>query len=327
MDKDAIVTLFEILGDPRTQIGASDVSGPCPFAPYTGTHANKSPNFRVSINPDGPSLAYCFACKEGGRLQRTIERADAIAEGAYAEAVTFTRENDTPSLGVMFDKLAGRLANRQYEASRASRLDDDKQARMERFVRICMNPKLRPVAFLRERNLTAHDAKMWGIGYDPEKHRVTFPFWSVGGKLAGVQGRAVDEDDTAKYYFYRKEFGFDPNLYFFGEHRLDLAWREIILEEGPLDVIRSTTYGLRNVLGTFGGNITSARRARIAEWGLPVTLLYDGDSAGMVSAVKAAEVLSAVVPTKIATLLSSHDPDRSTREEVYDALAQREDFV
>lgn len=103
-----------------------------------------------------------------------------------------------------------------------------------------------------QRGFTWETADAWGIRYNLQSHRLVIPCrFPRGGELVGLITRAVKPGDEPKYRnspnFPRKTtlFGYDPQL----------SEQQIILVEGPFDVINAWQHGFP-AFATYGAYVT-----------------------------------------------------------------------
>lgn len=309
MDRDGILNLFALLGDPRTRVLGANIIGPCPFAAYSSAHKNPvdgTPGFSVKVEPDGDSLAYCYTCKVGGPLARLMRRLNDKAGGAFAHVVAFVESGEE----VPLEAVIARMQRKQEESANGKQPSKTRWGMegLAAFVRA--SARRPPLEYLKGRGLTESQISGWQLGTDVlAGDRVTIPVFGAAtyghaAPVVGLQGRALRSEVQPKYRFYNREFPFDPNTLVYGEHLIDRAWSYIMLVEGPFDVIRVVSLGFRNVVCCFGtGEISGVRLRKFAEWDLPVILLMDRDRAGIEATTKVAASLDGAVPAAYAAFL------------------------
>jgi DNA primase len=106
-----------------------------------------------------------------------------------------------------------------------------------------------------------------------------------------------------------------------------------ILVEGYLDVLSMHQLGIRNVVASSGTSLTVEQIRLIRKFTNNVTIIYDGDSAGIKAALRGIGlVLKEGLNVKVVLLPEGQDPDdfarRHTLEEVQDHIARNEqDFI
>jgi DNA primase len=106
-----------------------------------------------------------------------------------------------------------------------------------------------------------------------------------------------------------------------------------ILVEGYLDVLSMHQLGIQNVVASSGTSLTVEQIRLIHKFTDNVTIIYDGDGAGIHAALRGIDlVLKEGMNVKIVLLPDGQDPDdfakKHTLEEVQDYIAQNErDFI
>ena len=167
--------------------------------------------------------------------------------------------------------------------------------------------------------------------------RVMFPIHSVSGRVIGFGGRTLKTDKTvAKYLNSPSTEIYDKSRSLYGIY---FAKNEIsrqdkcILVEGYLDVLSMHQLGITNVVASSGTSLTVEQIRLIRKFTNNVTIIYDGDSAGIKAALRGIGlVLKEGLSVKVVLLPEGQDPDdfarRHTLEEVQDHIRQNErDFI
>lgn len=114
-------------------------------------------------------------------------------------------------------------------------------------------------------------------------NRIMFPLWNETGHIVGYSGRIYENTDDAKYVNTKETAIFKKGLLLYNYHRAKEAVREaksVIVMEGFMDVIRSHTIGIKNVVATMGTAVTTDQAKLIKKLSSNIYLLFDGDAAG-----------------------------------------------
>ncbi len=126
--------------------------------------------------------------------------------------------------------------------------------------------------------------------------RITFPVFTSGGKLVGFGGRIIDNrDNVGKYINSPTSKIFDKSSLLYGYHKAKttiMKKGEIIIVEGNLDVVMLHQAGFTNAVATLGTALTQKHIPLLKRGDPRIILAYDGDSAGVAAAFKAASMLS-----------------------------------
>jgi DNA primase len=160
-----------------------------------------------------------------------------------------------------------------------------------------------------------------GGTYDRFRNRLMFPIAAMDGQVIGFGGRALGDDKGAKYLNTPETPLYKKSKVLYG---LDLAresirkTRQAILVEGYFDVIGLHQVGLENAVAVCGTALTPEHVELLQRCDCrEVTILFDGDVAGLAAPAKAAGALfPAGLAGKVAVLPSEKgktDPDDYAR--------------
>lgn len=131
------------------------------------------------------------------------------------------------------------------------------------------------------------------VGYfDLFRGRVVFPILNLRGKIAGFGGRALG-DETPKYLNSPESLIFHKSKLAFGLFQAQKHIREkdeVILVEGYFDVLALHAAGFQNVVATCGTALTSDHLNLFKRFANQLTVLFDGDKAGVAATERAMEV-------------------------------------
>ena len=153
---------------------------------------------------------------------------------------------------------------------------------------------------------------------DKFRERVMFPIHSVSGRVIAFSGRTLRSDNPAKYVnspeteIYVKSRNL-LGIYFAKSEisRLD----KCILVEGNIDMVMMHQLGIRNVVASCGTSLTVEQIRLIHKFTDNITIMYDGDSAGVHAAIRGlALILSEGMNVKVVLLPENEDPDSFSRK-------------
>lgn len=177
------------------------------------------------------------------------------------------------------------------------------------------------------------DGKVADRFYD----RVMFPIHSPSGRIIAFGGRTLRSDKAVAKYVNSPEteiYVKSRSLYGIWFARNEIVRRDrCILVEGYLDVISMHQLGIRNVVASSGTSLTVEQIRLIRKYSQNVTIIYDGDSAGIKAALRGINlVLKEGLNVKVVLLPDGDDPDsfsrKHTLEEVEAFLKSHEqDFI
>ena len=153
--------------------------------------------------------------------------------------------------------------------------------------------------------------------YDVFRNRLMFPICDEMGRPIAFGARRLDPDDEPKYLNSPESSLFDKSrtLYALNHARksiIDLG--HAIVVEGYTDVIACHQAGITNVVATLGTALTREHAKRLQRLCGKVTLLFDGDAAGMRAADRAAEIFfDSEIDVRICSIPGGSDPDELLR--------------
>ena len=167
--------------------------------------------------------------------------------------------------------------------------------------------------------------------------RVMFPIHSVSGRIIAFGGRTLRTDKTVAKYVNSPEteiYVKSRSLYgiYFAKNEISKQ-DKCILVEGYLDVLSMHQLGITNVVASSGTSLTVGQIRQIKKFTDNVTIIYDGDGAGIKAALRGIGlVLKEGLNVKVVLLPEGMDPDdfarRNTLDQVQDYIAQNEqDFI
>lgn len=167
--------------------------------------------------------------------------------------------------------------------------------------------------------------------------RVVFPIHSVGGRVIAFGCRTLKTDKSVAKYVNSPEteiYVKSKSLYgiYFAKNEISRQDR-CILVEGYLDVISMHQLGITNVVASSGTSLTIEQIRLIRKFTENVTIIYDGDSAGIHAALRGIGlVLKEGLNVKVVLLPDGDDPDSYSRKHTLDEVnafiaAHEQDFI
>lgn len=173
--------------------------------------------------------------------------------------------------------------------------------------------------------------------------RVMFPIHSVSGRIIAFGGRTLKKEKVDKNGRTIAKYVNSPETEIYVKSRslygIYFAKNEIsrqdkcILVEGYLDVLSMHQLGITNVVASSGTSLTVEQIRMIRKFTNNVTIIYDGDGAGIKAALRGVGlVLKEGLNVKVILLPDGMDPDdfarRNTLEQATEYIAQHEqDFI
>ena len=328
--------------------------GLCPF------HNERTPSFSVNKSRN---FCYCFSCHKGGSPVNFIMEKEGISyqdalkqlarkygiEVQERELTKEEREKQSRKEGMfvasewaknyfvdnLFNKQDGKdigltyLFNRKTtpEAIKAFQLGyaiDKSNDFTEAAIRHGFSPET-----LKAIGLTGTNQQ--GYNYDKFRGRVIFPIFNSSGKTIGFGGRDL-KGDSAKYINSQESEIYIKNRELYGIYQAKGAIvreNKCYLVEGYFDVISMWQAGIQNVVASSGTSLTEGQISLLHRFTENVTLIYDGDSAGIKASMRGIDMLlSHNLNVKAVPLPQGEDPDsmatKYTPEELKNYLKENE---
>lgn len=317
--------------------------GLCPF------HADKTPSFYVS---PAKNICKCFACGEGGTAVHFIMKHEQLSyfdalrwlakkyhieihERELTEREKQAR-NDRESMlivntwaGEYFSSLLqnhieGRTVGLRYFAERGFREDIIRKFQLgyslnerDALYKEAMRKGYKREYLEKTGLVIAYDD---GRVTDRFRGRVMFPVHSLSGKIVAFGGRVLKKEKDAKVAKYvnspESEIYHKSNeLYglYFAKQAIVRADR-CYLVEGYTDVISMHQAGVENVVASSGTALTQGQIRLIHRFTNNITVLYDGDAAGIKAAIRGIDLLlEEGMNVKVLLLPDGEDPDSFAR--------------
>ena len=334
--------------------------GLCPF------HDDKTPSFYVS---PAKNICKCFACGEGGTAVHFIMKHEQLS---YFDALRYLAKkynieihereltdkekqirSDRESMLIvnawaqkyftmlLNEHIDGKTIGMRYFAERGFREDTIRKFQLgysleqrDALYQAALKSGYKKEYLEKTGLVIAYDD---GRVNDRFRGRVIFPVHSLSGKVVAFGGRVLKKDEkTAKYVnspeseIYHKS----NELYgiYFAKQAIVKADR-CFLVEGYTDVISMHQSGVENVVASSGTALTHGQIRLIHRFTNNITVLYDGDAAGIKAAIRGIDLLlEEGMNVKVVLLPDGEDPDSFARShsasEFAEFIQQNEtDFV
>lgn len=318
--------------------------GLCPF------HSDKTPSFYVS---PAKNICKCFACGEGGTAvhfimkHEQISYFDALRYLAKKYNIEIQeRELTEKEKRIKNDRESMLIVNSWAQQYFTSILENHQEGRsvgmryfIERGFREDIIRKFQLGYSLNERDALYKESQKKGykkeflektgliISYedgrvnDRFRGRVIFPVHTLSGKVVAFGGRVLKKEKDAKTAKYvnspESEIYHKSNeLYgiFFAKQAIVKADR-CYLVEGYTDVISMHQAGIENVVASSGTALTQGQIRLIRRFTNNITVLYDGDAAGIKAALRGIDLLlEEGMNVKVLLLPDGEDPDSFARK-------------
>lgn len=173
--------------------------------------------------------------------------------------------------------------------------------------------------------------------FDRFKGRVMFPIQSMSGRVLGFGGRILTNDKKAAKYLNSPESDiYHKSKVLYGiYHAKQFIAKEdnCYLVEGYTDVIQFHQAGIPNVVSSSGTSLTSEQIRLINRLTKNITVLFDGDAAGMRASIRGIDlILEQGMNVRVVVFPDGEDPDsfakKHTQTELEEFLEENsKDFI
>lgn len=157
--------------------------------------------------------------------------------------------------------------------------------------------------------------------------RVMFPIHSLSGRVIAFGGRTLLTDKSvAKYVNSPETEIYHKSDVLYGIYQAKGAIAKLgkcYLVEGYTDVISMHQAGIENVVASSGTSLTQGQIRLIKRFTNKITVLYDGDPAGIKASIRGIDMLlEEGMEVKVALFPDGHDPDSFARSHSADQITK-----
>ena len=258
---------------PRTP---TQVSVPCPLAPYF--HKSKTDNHpSLSIKfGEPPTVFKCFSCHESGRLHDLVDSYSTLAKKPELQSLADSlRETDKVTVESQLTNVGGGLDS--YTADRkASAPRTLKPSILDGFIPISESRQAHD--YLTKREVDATTVARFNLLFDDRNKRIIFPTYDRRGNLTGAVGRDAYEGG-GRYYNY---FGIETGKTLGGINHVDDSNEFVFVVEGYFDLLRAWRWAIEHkadLVCTFHAECTEHQARHVLALSKPVWFWYDMDIA------------------------------------------------
>ncbi len=318
--------------------------GLCPF------HDDRTPSFYVS---PAKNLCKCFACGTGGSPVHFIMKHEQLS---YPEALKFLAkkynievvekeftdeerqaQSDRESMFILneyakdyfvktlHEHIEGKTVGLSYFRERGFRDDVIKKFQLgysvdlrNAFSTEAINKGYKQ-EFLLKTGLSVGGESNSPV-YDRFRGRIIFPVHTLSGKVVAFGGRILKKSDKMAKYVNSPEseiYSKSKELYgiYFAKTAIVKA-DKCFLVEGYTDVISMHQAGVENVVSSSGTALTHGQINMIRRFSENITVLYDGDKAGIAAALRGIDLLlESGMNVWVVLLPDGEDPDSFARKQ------------
>ncbi len=315
--------------------------GLCPF------HNEKTPSFTVS---PAKGIFKCFGCGKGGNSVNFIMEHEHLS---YPEALKYLAkkygiEIEERELSEEEKKLSNEKESLLIVSEYASKYFAEQLFQTDEGVEIGLS-------YFRERGFNEQIIKEFKLGYSPEKRdaltqsalikgykleflqrtgltiskenysfdrfagRVMFPICGLSGQVIGFGGRTLKSDKKIAKYLNSPEspiYNKSKVLYGLFQAKQEIIKKELCyLVEGYTDVLSLHMSGIKNVVASSGTSLTVDQIRLLHRFTSDVTILYDGDSAGIKASLRGIDMLlEQGLNVRVLLFPEGEDPDSFSKK-------------
>lgn len=163
--------------------------------------------------------------------------------------------------------------------------------------------------------------------FDFFRGRVMFPIHSISGRILGFGGRTLKSDkNIAKYFNSPESIIYNKSQILYGMHfakNTIVKFDNCYLVEGYTDVISMFQAGIENVVSSSGTSLTEDQIRLIKRYTNNITILYDGDAAGIKASFRGIDlILAQGLNVKVVLFPDGDDPDSYSKKVSREDLEQ-----
>jgi len=331
------IDIIEIIGGfVKLKKRGANYLGLCPF------HNEKTPSFTVSPSKE---IYKCFGC---GRSGNTISFLMEHEKYSYVEALRwlaskynvdveetetspeFKRQQQTADSlyiinsfaqryfsSVLFNDAEGQDVGLSYLKERGFREEIILKFQLgyslnewDAFTKEALKAQFNPELLQKSGLVIVREDRT----FDNYRGRIIFPVHNHTGKIIGFGARVVGKADKGPKYINSPEneiYIKSKILYgsYFARQAIDKA-DECLLVEGYTDVVSLHQAGIENVVASGGTSLTPDQLRLIRKYSNNLTIIYDGDSAGVKAALRGLDLaLEEGLNVKLILIPDNEDPD------------------
>ena len=312
--------------------------GLCPF------HNEKTPSFYVSPSK---GICKCFSCGKGGNVihfmmeHEQMSFQDAAEWLANKYGIPFRKREMTDSEKALQNERESMFITNQFALDffKDTLLNTDKGRAvglayfrkrgfrddiLEKFhLGYCPDEPDALARAAMAKGYTKENLIKTGLCYEREndgqlrdrfRGRVIFPVHSISGKVVAFGGRIMSSEAKVAKYVNSPEsviYSKSRELYGLWQAKQAIIRKDrCFLVEGYADVISMYQSGVENVVASSGTSLTPGQIRLIHRFTNNITVLYDGDKAGIKASLRGIDMLLAEgMNVKVLLLPDGEDPD------------------
>lgn len=331
------IDIIDVVGEfVKLKKRGTNYLGLCPF------HGEKSPSFTVS---PAKEIYKCFGCGKSGNTitflmehekysyvealkwlaerynieveetQKTAEQVQQIQIADSLHAINHFAQNFFTNQ--LFNTEEGETIAFSYLKERGFREEIIRKfqigynpAAKDSLTKALLNNQFNPELLPKTGLVSSRNEQL----LDNYRSRIIFPIHNNSGKVIGFGARVIGKNDRGPKYINTPEneiYIKSKILYgsYFARMAIDKA-NECLLVEGYTDVVSLHQAGIENVVASGGTSLTIDQLRLIKKYTNNLTIIYDGDSAGIKAALRGLDLaLEESLHVRLVLIPNNEDPD------------------
>ena len=331
------IDIIEIVGEfVKLKKRGANYLGNCPF------HNEKSPSFTVSPSKE---IYKCFGCGKSGNAVGFLMEHEKYS---YVEALKWLAKKY--NIDVEETELSPEVKQQQQVAESLFIINNFAQKHFTHNLFSTEEGNDVALSYLKQRGFREEILRKFQVGYnldqrddltkqalknqynieylqksglvsvrhevpvDNYRGRIIFPVHNTTGKIIGFGARVIKTTDRAPKYINTPEnelYVKSKILYgtYFARQSIDKL-DECLLVEGYTDVVSLHQAGIENVVASGGTSLTIDQLRLIRKYTNNLTIIYDGDSAGVKAALRGLDMaLEEGLSVRLVLIPDNEDPD------------------
>ena len=354
------IDVIDVVGEfVKLRRRGSNYLGLCPF------HGEKTPSFTVA---QSKGIYKCFGCgKSGNAISFVMEH----EKYSYVETIKWLAKRY--GIAVEETAMSEEAKEHLQAAESLYIINSFAQKFFHKALLETEEGEHVALSYLKERGFNLPIIEKFGLGYNPDlpdsfaqaavknqysqevllksglvrsysqrlqdnyRGRIIFPIHNNSGKVIGFGARIIGKKDKAPKYINTPEneiYLKSRILYgsYFARHSIDKE-NECLLVEGYTDVLGLAQAGIENVVASGGTSLTIDQLRLIKKYTQNLTIIYDGDSAGVKAALRGLNMaLEEGLNVRLVLIPDGEDPDSYVRQLGADAFKEfiqqnKKDFI
>ncbi|MBN9297289.1 MAG: DNA primase [Filimonas sp.] len=331
------IDIIDVVGEfVKLKKRGANYLGLCPF------HGEKTPSFTVS---PGKEIFKCFGCGKSGN---TITFLMELEKYSYVEALRWLAGRY--NIEIEETEVSAEAKLHQQAAESLHIINGFAQSFFSQQLWQTEEGENIAQSYLEERGFRKDILEKFQVGYNPQSRtaftqaalakqynpellvktglvvnrneelmdnyrgRIIFPIHNNTGKIIGFGARVIGKADRAPKYINTPEneiYVKSRILYgsYFARQAIDKN-DECLLVEGYTDVVSLHQAGIENVVASGGTSLTTDQLRLIKKYTNNLTIIYDGDSAGIKAALRGLDMaLEESLNVRLVLIPDNEDPD------------------